>query len=540
VLRCARLKKQEGDFVNIENKFNLVDSPWIPIADKGRVSLKQIFTQPDYRALGGNPVQKIAVMKLLLAIAQAACTPEDNDEWKKLGAEGLAQKCLAYLEKWHDRFYLYGEKPFLQMPAVVSLIDARTVQKKSKAKNNPDRLKAEEKAKPKSFGAGFYPDLPSENNTMLSNTLFEQVLSDAEKAVFIISIMNLALGGKRVEADLMNFSGQTYGDKYSAKSAPSLGNYVGYLHNYLIGKNLLSSLWLNLLTHEQVKENRYWENGLGIPPWEIMPTTETCDVANQLKTSYMGCLVAMSRFAFLKDDGVYYLDGIQYPSHKDGWCEPSIAINRQKEIKVVWLNPNKRPWRELTSLLSFISATTSSQNNFDCQQISFGYKRAIRQNQKIGIWSGGLKIRGSSGDQSVKQDDDFVESSVFLPSKAEREESEWFDKLEQEMTELEHLSKIVYGSTFKYFDNLKADAKNQAAQATHLFWQLCERRFQDLVDACGEGDTKALRKTFAHFASTAYNSYCSHDTARQLDAWAKNLPNFGKYLKDTKQQEVEA
>jgi len=104
--------------MSVENRFNLIDEPWIPIVDVGRVSLKQLFDHSDYRALGGNPVQKIALTKLLLAIAQAAYTPEDDDDWDKLGADGVAKRSLEYLERWHDRFYLYGEKPFLQMPAI--------------------------------------------------------------------------------------------------------------------------------------------------------------------------------------------------------------------------------------------------------------------------------------------------------------------------------------------------------------------------------------------------------------------------------------
>ena len=426
------------------------------------------------------------------------------------------------------------------MPKIMNLISARKEQKISKAKNNSDKLKAEKSALPKSFGAGFYPDLPSENNTMLSHTLFEGILSDAEKAVFIVSIMNFALGGKRVEADLVNFSGQVYGSLYSAKSAPSLGNYVGYLHSYLTGKNLLTTLWLNLLTHEQIKSNKYWENGLGIPPWEVMPESETCAVANNYKTSYMACLIALSRFALLEQPGVYYLDGIQYPSHKEGWREPSIAINNQgKDIKLLWLDPNKRPWRELTSLLSFISAT--SQGGFDCQQISFGFLRARKNKQEIGIWSGGLKVRGSSGDQSVKQDDDFVESQVWLPSNEELEDSPWFDNLKLEMKELERLATIVYSSTRAYLKSQKAIGENEAKMASNLFWQLCERKYQDLVINCKDiNQTKALRKDFALFASKAYNSYCPKDTARQLDAWAKNMPNLSKYLKETQQPKAEA
>lgn len=68
----------------MENRFNLIDEPWVPVADHGRVSLRQIFSNPDYRSLGGNPVQKIAVLKLLLAIAQSEATPKDEAEWKAL------------------------------------------------------------------------------------------------------------------------------------------------------------------------------------------------------------------------------------------------------------------------------------------------------------------------------------------------------------------------------------------------------------------------------------------------------------------------
>ena len=102
----------------MEKRFNLIDEPWIPIADYGRVSLHDIFSQQKYQNLGGNPVQKIAVFKLLLAIAQAAVTPDDELAWRHLGVKGMADTCLDYLSRWHKRFYLYGDQPFLQMPAI--------------------------------------------------------------------------------------------------------------------------------------------------------------------------------------------------------------------------------------------------------------------------------------------------------------------------------------------------------------------------------------------------------------------------------------
>src|SRR5690625_7984227 len=113
----------------MENKFNLIDEPWIPIADYGLISLRDIFSNNKYRELGGNPIQKIAIFKLLLAISQAAVTPSDEEAWQALGTEKLAHRCLTYLERWHDKFYLYGERPFFWLQWVLESLVYRRAKK---------------------------------------------------------------------------------------------------------------------------------------------------------------------------------------------------------------------------------------------------------------------------------------------------------------------------------------------------------------------------------------------------------------------------
>ncbi len=141
----------------MENRFNLIDEPWIPVADVGRVSLRQVFTNFEYRTLGGNPVEKIALMKLLLAIGQAATELPDEQAWQALDEAALAAGCIAYLEKWHDRFYLYGERPFLQMPAISVAQQQR-------------------------YGA-VLPEVATGNTTVLSQFNQERELLDADKAL---------------------------------------------------------------------------------------------------------------------------------------------------------------------------------------------------------------------------------------------------------------------------------------------------------------------------------------------------------------------
>jgi CRISPR system Cascade subunit CasA len=87
-----------------------------------------------------------------------------------------------------------------------------------------------------------------------------------------------------------------------------------------------------------------------------------------------------------------------------------------------------------------------------------------------------------------------------------------------------------------FFKEQKVDGGKLAAQASTLFWQLCERHFQHLVDACepdeqGAEQRRQLRLTFAGYVQQAYDHFCPKETARQLDAWAKCRPNNSKYLR---------
>ena len=491
-----------------ENRFNLIDEPWIPIVDNGLVSLRQIFTQPECRALGGNPVQKIALTKLLLAISQAAYTPEDDDDWAAVGAEGLSYKCLIYLEQWHDRFYLYGEKPFLQMPA----IQAAAVQ---------------------NIGA-VLAEVSSGNTTVLTQSQVEKSLTDADKALLIVQMMGFGLGGKKTDNSVVLSPG--YQGKFNDKGKPSTGKpsasigFLGFLHNYLQGQSLLETLWVNLFSRQQILEIGIYPQGVGIAPWEHMPAGENCVSADAMKSSLMGRLIPFSRFCLLADKGLHYSEGIAHSGYKEGMVDPSISVNfSAKETKAIWVDPEKRPWRLLTALLSFFSQASSK--GFDCYQLRLNMGRAIRQMPRIGIWSGGLSVSNNAGEQFISGSDDFVESLIYLPSNILGDL--WFVNLQLEMDELDKLSKIVYGTTLSYFKSQNMETKEQAAQASNLFWQLCERQFQSLVNACDNAEqVRALRPIFAKFVHKAYDSYCPNDTARQLDAWAKNRPNLSNYLKN--------
>lgn len=495
----------------MENRFNLIDEPWIPVADHGRVSLRQIFTHSEYRCLGGNPVQKIALLKLLLAIAQAAATPRDEPEWKMLGVEGLAKSCLAYLDRWYDQFYLYGEKPFLQMPAI------RT-------------------AKVQPYGA-VLPEVSTGNTTVLSQVQVQRGLDDGAKALLLLTLMGFALSGKKTDNSVVLTGGYTgkkndKGKPSTGKPGPSVAHW-GLLHTFLSGSNMQESLWLNLLAIEQVEKMNIYPEGVGTAPWERMPAGEDCDTAEKLRQSLMGRLIPLCRFCLLTEDGLHYSEGIAHPGYKEGVVDPSMAINQSgKEPKALWVDPGKRPWRELTALLGFFDQ--SSAQGFQSWQVNNGLDRARGMVEEFAVWSGGLRVSSNAGEQYPGGGDDFVESQVWLHGDIIGKS--WFSQLKQEMDGLDTLAKNLYGRVRGFFKEQAVDGSKIAPQATQLFWQLCERDFQNLVDHCDQTEADAegrhkLRQRFAGYVHQAYDRFCPRETARQLDAWAKCRPNNSKYLK---------
>lgn len=495
----------------MKSRFNLIDEDWISVADYGRVSLLKIFSHPQYRSLGGNPVQKIAVLKCLLAIAQAAATPLDNDEWEALGSDGLAQRCVAYLHQWHGHFDLYGERPFLQMPDIAA-------------------------AKLQQFGA-VLPEVSTGNTTVLSQVQVQRELDDADRAVLLLTLMGFALSGKKADNSVVLSPG--YAGKYNDKGRPSTGKpgpcvgHMGFLHTFLTGNSLQETLWLNLLTQRQLEQMLLFPAGVGTPPWEKMPTGEDCTRARDLRDSLMGRLLPMCRFCLLTGDGLHYSEGIAHAGYKDGMVDPSMAVNYSgKQPKALWVNPDKRPWRELTALLGFIQQSDS--HGFQSWQLRCGLDRARDHVERFALWSGGLRVSSNAGEQYVSGTDDFVESQIWLHS--DMLGQLWFAQLKQEMDALEVLSKNLYGRVMGYYKELNMDGGKLAAQATQLFWQLCERYFQQLVDHCEQSESAVvarhqLRRRFAGNVHQAYEQFCPRDTARQLSAWAKQQPNNHIYLK---------
>lgn len=104
-------------------EYNLLDEPWIPvrlldgtITDVGLLELLRRST--DIADLACElPTQSIAIQRLILAIVYRVATPRDMQDWVRQWDEGApTEQMIEYLERWRDRFYLFGGRfPFMQV-----------------------------------------------------------------------------------------------------------------------------------------------------------------------------------------------------------------------------------------------------------------------------------------------------------------------------------------------------------------------------------------------------------------------------------------
>lgn len=487
-----------------ENYFNLIDEPWIPIVAGERASLRDVFGQKSLRKLGGNPIEKIALLKLLLAIAQAASTPEDDIDWANIGVEGVANQCLAYLDRWHDRFYLYGEKPFLQMLQIA-------------------------KATVQPYGA-VLPNISSGNSTVLTQSQIARNLTDADKALLLVQLMGFALGGKKTDNSIVLTPG--YAGKFNEKGKASTGRagpsvaHMGLLHCAIVGSSLKETIWLNLFTRQHIANKPIFSSGIGPAPWEEMPAGEDCLVAKDLQHSLMGRLIPLARFVLLTETGLHYSEGIKHSDYRDGMQDPSVAVDaNSKKIRALWVNPEKRPWRELTGLLAFLSQQKSQ--GFSCWQLQACIPRLGNAVDKFAVWCGGLRVSSNAGEQYVSGTDDMVESQIWLESAVLNQT--WFLTLQQEMDFLDTQSKKLYGCVMSYLKKQSVAGEDTAAHATALFWQQCESQFSALLDHCGPGvedsqSRQKWRKQCTSLVQNVYNRMCPNTSARQMEAWAACRP----------------
>ena len=499
-----------------EKSFNLCTQPWIKIISQGQMSLKAVFSAEQPLELGGSPLERLLVMRLLLAITQRACPLSDDEEWMELSIPEMATAVCEYLNSHINEFDLYDEqRPFLQVPGIVS-----------------------QKKKVLSI-AGLPLGIANGNTTVLTSGSVPVKLSDAEKTYVLLQQVMFAFGGKKADQSIV--LGKGVEKSKSAPPAPAVGP-TGYLHNYVLGRDLLHTVYLNLITEDDIdRETPYLTDGMGIPPWEQMPVAENDEIAERIKKTYIGRLVPLVRFCRIDGDLLHITQGVQLPGLSEGCGDWSIAYSQEiKANKSSWrglpARRNKLPWRQMDAILSF-----GRDSTWDCKQLKVCLNRKSSQGERIGVWSVGVQLSAQAGEQYLSGKDGYIDSEFRISP--DIESSAFFSIYKKELEGLEKLAKIVYSSTKKYYQELGStpdESDKFAKLSQEYFWKKANLYAQSLEAASEKGDAESIcsiRMLFARSAKDAFNKCCPKFSSRQILAWAKNEVNVVNYLNPDRQKE---
>ncbi|MBN2450794.1 MAG: type I-E CRISPR-associated protein Cse1/CasA [Lentisphaeria bacterium] len=488
---------------------NLTTDPWIPVVwedgRNGLVSLTEAFGQgQEIRDLAVRPHERIALMRLLICVAQAALDgPGDRADWRTCG-ERLPAAALAYLERWRHAFELFGEgQRFLQV----------------KGLRPPNATGGDEGDSLSKLDLA----LASGNNTTLFDNAggSQRQFTPSQVCLMLITYQNFSPGG--LVADLL-WSGTPTGR--SSNHAPCVIKSLA--HTYIVGSTLAESVRRNLLTREDIElRSVAW----GAPIWEHPPESAR-DRSNACCT-YLGRLVPMSRTVQLERSALLALgqgltyDG--YPLWREA-CATVVARPRDGSIErqALSLSPAKAVWREVSAI------TVLDRGGHDVLGGPLALCH-VEPEQSCDIWVGGL-----IADKAKLVDT--IEAVFHLPAamlgtagqrvyeQGVRHADRWALRLGRALAAYRREQKDELER-----DQWKRGNRVKQMAAMH-FWTAAEHHLSDLLAVVENPDLLCASReaepswsgtvwghALAAAARDAYNLACPHGTPRQMKAYVLGL-----------------
>ena len=474
---------------------NLTLEPWIPAlrADGRRefFSLHDLFAQAhELRDLAVKPHERIALMRLLLCITQAALDgPADETEWES--CEPLIQpRVRDYLNKWKPAFELFGDGTrFLQLPNLM-------LGKDSDEGNAATKLDL-------ALATG-------NNSTLFDNRAGEdRTLASARSALNLLTFQCFAPGGR---IGVAKWNGKETAGKGSSTHAPCTPSSM--VHTLVLGGTLLETLRRNLLTRENGMDF-HGPNRWGKPVWE-QPVEKVNDKAatENASATYLGRLVPVSRAVRLDDDGfsIILANGLEYPIFPAFRETTATVIKRKDELALLPASTSRSLWRQLAA----VSVTRRAGADAVCGPLALNHATTSRETS---LWVGALVT-------DKAKIEDVVESTYTLPAGMFTD----FGRLayEQGVTHAEEREGILIQAVKTYASTLKvaAPAYDRARQ---LFWTRVEQHLATLFDLARNTDLVAdlpnspWGEKVQDAARAAYEQSCPRQTPRQIQAYALGL-----------------
>lgn len=473
---------------------NLTTDPWIPAvqADGTRdlFSLQRLFTEAhSVRDLAVKPHERIALMRLLLCITQAALNgPADEDEWKT--CEPLIQsRVKGYLNHWAPAFELFGNgQRFLQLPNL----------KPGKATDEGNLATKLDLA------------LATGNNSILfDNSAGEsRAIEPARAALNLLTFQCFSPGGR---IGVARWNDRETPGKGSSAHAPC--NPSSMLHTFVLRPHLLATIAHNLLTNEIIADT--YVHGTGRPLWEIPVSTATDSAAIRNAThTYLGRLVPLSRAISLHHAGnfVVLANGLEYPPFplfREATC---TIIQRKDELGLLPASTGRSIWRQLLAI------TVRRKSVAD--QTSGPLALALNSDaHDATLWIGAL-VTDKAKIEDVVEAIYSVPSALFEPAGR--------TAYEHGVTHADSIESALMKSIGAYAASLKIDSPAYDRARVH-FWTRVEQNLPALFDVArelilpDELPCTAWGQAVRAAAVDAYQQTCPCRTPRQLEAFSLGL-----------------
>jgi CRISPR system Cascade subunit CasA len=519
---------------------NLTTDAWIPIvwADgrPGTVSLCEVFERGhEIRDLAVRPHERIALMRLLICVAQAALDgPTDFDDWKACPPR-IAPTALDYLRRWQPAFELFGNgQRFLQVA---------NLQRPTTKSNGDDDDGGNSTSK-------LDLALATGNNTTLFDNAggSERTFTPAQLALMLTTFQCFAPCGTIGVAlwngsPTLGWNGYPKAKPGQSAHAPCLSGNM--LHSYLRARTLLDSLHSNMITKEQV-ERMYGHDAWGKPEWETVPSNPTDKGAVHNATmSYLGRSVPLSRAVQLAEDrrSMTLANGLEYPPYPE-WREASATIvtrsvKKQPTRVALPASVDKNTWRELHAL-----TVISVDKNTNGGPVAL---RNLTNEEDFDLWVGGLVAAGNG--KLV----DSTESVFHIPAAMLKQTNQMVYEEGVRLAKTTEFRVMRAVSVYhkELGDNLdRPETKSRRQQirssAAAQFWTDIESAVPRLLEVAATPESLGLNREWHktvwgqsvwRAARAAYERACPHETPRQIRAYALGLKAL--FAAPAEQAEVE-
>lgn len=467
---------------------NLVGDGWIPVlfgdGAQGLVGLKELFEQAEHiRDLSANPPQRIALMRLLLCITHAALDgPKDEADWETCRPR-VKTEALRYLEEKKNLFNLFGDRPFLQVPALTPTNNASV-----------DKL-----------------DLGSAagNNPVLFDHAAVPEGRCVDASVAALSLLTFQCFSPGGTIGVTSWRGNE--TKKNSEHAPCIEGSP--LHLIIRGFSLEETLWLNLSPQSWIKEKAGAD--FGTPVWEKTWDSFEGPEIEAFVHSFAGRLAPLSRGILLDRDlrQCTLVNGLAYPKLPEA-RDPFATVvgfkkGSQEGYRYVSLDLARHPWRELSGIL-----TLHNRNQIGAA-LALEHLESYPAVSVVDLWMGGL-----AADKGKLLD--MAEWVFSIPVNLLNE-----GPLEVYGHGVEHARKgeaALRNAVTLYAEAMKLEGMgSMGSTAVKTYWTSLDTTYSTLIEVAtgAESNFEAWCQVINTAMRDAYRAACPQETPRQMKAFVQ-------------------